>query len=195
MSPDAAMPLDPNPSSADLALMQSVAMGDPKAQTEVVQRLAGRLRRLASLICRPGTDSDDAAQLSLIEVLHSARTFQTATSLERWADRITIRVVARMARREKLHRRLFARWLTPGMLPWGTSLSTEAREAYGLDRVLSVLSYERRIAFVLKHAVGCSVEEIAELTGAPEGTVKDRLVAARRQLRRHVLRDAKRSGS
>jgi DNA-directed RNA polymerase specialized sigma24 family protein len=46
------------------------------------------------------------------------------------------------------------------------------------------------MAFVLRHLAEYSVEEIAELTGAPPGTVKDRLVSARKQLRTWLRRDA-----
>jgi DNA-directed RNA polymerase specialized sigma24 family protein len=42
---------------------------------------------------------------------------------------------------------------------------------------------------VLKHVLGCTVEEIAEMTDSPVGTVKDRLTTARRQIRKLIQRD------
>jgi RNA polymerase sigma-70 factor (ECF subfamily) len=60
----------------------------------------------------------------------------------------------------------------------------------GIDALLDRLSDERRTAFVLRHLAEYSVDEIAELTGAPPGTVKDRLVSARKQLRNWLRRDA-----
>ena len=44
---------------------------------------------------------------------------------------------------------------------------------------------------MLKHALGYTTEEIAELTDKPVGTVKDRLVAARKQIRRLITRELK----
>jgi RNA polymerase sigma factor (sigma-70 family) len=54
------------------------------------------------------------------------------------------------------------------------------------------LSDDRRRAFVLHHALDLSVQEIAELTGVPAGTVKDRLVTARKQLRTLLERESTR---
>jgi RNA polymerase sigma-70 factor (ECF subfamily) len=172
--------------------MIAVAAADPRAQTELVERLAGRVRRLARLLSGPGEDPDDAAQVALLEILKSARNFHDATNLEAWADRITVRAVARTRRRERLRARLFTRWLIPGSLPWGAPASTNPREDLECDRLLSSLPEPRRIAFVLRHVLGCSVDEIAELTAAPPGSVKDRLVSARRHLKKWVAREAKR---
>jgi RNA polymerase sigma-70 factor (ECF subfamily) len=172
--------------------MKAVAAADPVAQTELVKRLAARVRRLTRLLCRPGGDPDDAAQTALLEILASAPAFREATNLEGWADRITARVVGHMRRRERLHARLITRWLSPGTLPWGTPGTTVRGDDETCDAILSSLSDARRVAFVLRHVVGCSVEEIAELTGAPSGTVKDRLVAARRELRDWATRERKR---
>ena len=44
-------------------------------------------------------------------------------------------------------------------------------------------------------ALGYTIEEIAELTDAPVGTVKDRLVVARRELRSMLEREARRNRS
>lgn len=188
------MPLPVEPPATDVQLMTAVAAGDPRAQTELVQRLTARVRRLTQLLCRPGVDADDAAQTALLEILASARSFREATNLEGWADRITARVVGHMRRRERLHALLFARWLSPETLPWGAPGLTAPSDDGACDALLFSLPDARRIAFVLRHVVGCSVEEIAELTGAPPGTVKDRLVAARRELRRWAARELKRGG-
>jgi RNA polymerase sigma-70 factor (ECF subfamily) len=58
-----------------------------------------------------------------------------------------------------------------------------------VDAYLERLAPRRREAFILRHALEYTVEEIAELTGAPPGTVKDRLVNARKQLRRMLDRE------
>jgi DNA-directed RNA polymerase specialized sigma24 family protein len=41
----------------------------------------------------------------------------------------------------------------------------------------------------MKHSLGYTTQEIAELTNSPVGTIKDRLVAARKQLRKLIGRD------
>jgi len=170
--------------------MEAVAASDPRSQAVVAERLAPRVRRLCRLLCRSSADADDAAQLALIEILRSASTFRVALSLEHWADRITARVALRVSRRARTEQGFLRRWLSPGTLPWGSLTSVSAGETINLDTVLERLSDDRRRAFVLHHALDLSVQEIAELTNVPTGTVKDRLVTARKQLRALLERES-----
>jgi RNA polymerase sigma-70 factor, ECF subfamily len=175
----------------DVELMAAVAARDPAAQREVLSRLGGRVRKITGLLCREHADAEDAAQVALIAILKSADGFRVATSLERWAERITVRTTLRATRRERNRRGLLERWLAPNRPPWGGETNTET---LGLEALFERLSPERRRAFVLHHALGYTIEEIAELSGAPLGTVKDRLVTARRELRAMIEREARRSG-
>lgn len=164
---------------ADVKLMAAVAAKDPAAERELALRVGTRVRRITGLLCQSAADADDAAQTALIEILRSAGGFRFATSLERWAERIAVRTTLRTARKERGRRNLIERWLLgPG------TISEPNPERVALDTLLSRLSADRRRAFVLHHALDYTVEEIAELTATPPGTVKDRLVSARKQLRR-----------
>lgn len=147
------------------------------------------MRKVTGLLCSSSADADDAAQLSLLEIIKSAEGFRTSVSLERWAERIAARTTLRTARRERERRGLIERWLSPGTLPWG---GTPPRGADPVDvsGLLARLSPDRRRVLVLHHALDFTVEEIAELIGVPRGTVKDRLVSARKQLRKVIERDA-----
>lgn len=180
-------------SEADLELMARVARKDPVAQRILVERVGGRVFNVARLLCGTSADADDAAQLALMEILKSAESFRVAHSLEAWADRITVRTTLRVKRRERERRSLLERWLSPGFFPWGAPGSAQARDSGGVERFLDQLDPERRRAFVLHHALDYTIDEIAEATGAPPGTVKDRLVMARRTLRRFIERDALRA--
>jgi len=180
-------------SESDLDLMARVSRKDAAAERVLVRRLSGRVARLARLLSGNLVEADDAAQLSLLEILGSAGTFRIAVSLEGWADRITVRTVRRLIRRELARKSLLTRWVVPGELPWGRRADLGA-EPLGLDALLARLSPERRETLVLRHALEYTVEEIAELTSAPVGTVKDRLVAARKEIRRALEREAVRAG-
>src|SRR6187549_4016886 len=106
---------------ADVELMAAVAANDPAAQRAVAHRLAPRVRKVAGLFCRSAADADDAAQAALIEILRCAASFRVATSLERWAEQVTVRTTLRIARRERSRRSLLERWVPEGLLPWGAS--------------------------------------------------------------------------
>ena len=179
---------------ADVELMAAVAAQDPSAQRAVAQRLAPRVRKVAGLLCRSAADADDAAQAALIEILRCAASFRVATSLERWAEQVTVRTTLRTARRERSRRGLLERWVPEGLLPWGAPAVQNAVEEVTLDTLFKRLSHDRFHAFVLHHALDYTVDEIADLTGAPVGTIKDRLVMARKQLRKLLRAEARMSG-
>lgn len=191
MNQEVTLPSPPPAADSDVELMASVAASDAAAQRQLLERISSRVARVARLLASRGVDPDDATQLSLLEILGSASSFRVSTSLERWADRIAARTTLRLVRRERERESLLVRWLMPGALPWGRQAGVSV-EPLGLEGVLARLSPERREALVLHHALEYSVDEIAELTGAPIGTVKDRLVAGRKQLRHMLEREGTR---
>lgn len=173
--------------------MHAVATGNRDAQRELVLRLSGRVLRLARLLARTSADAEDAAQRTLMEIIASAASYSATASLEVWADRITVRTTLRLIHKETRRRALLLRWLTPDVLPWGGAPSVRATELQGVAPLLGRLSHERREVIVLRHVLDYEVEEIAELTQTPVGTVKDRLVQARKQLRHWLAADSARA--
>lgn len=180
---------DRAPGQSDLGLMKLVASGDARAQRVLAHRLAGRVQRVAHRLLSHRADADDAAQLSLIEILRSAEGFRDESTIERWADRITVRTALRYARDQRKR-------------PWflGSRVDAETVRAEiepiihedtprRLDEYLGELPEVRREVLVLKHALGYTTEEIAELLDKPVGTIKDRLVAARKQIRKLITRE------
>src|SRR5262245_39681549 len=82
--------------------MTRVAAGDTDAQRALVLRLTSRIRRPAQTLLHDAADSDDAAQLGLVSILQSASSYRGESALERWADRIAVRVAMRLARERRL---------------------------------------------------------------------------------------------
>jgi RNA polymerase sigma-70 factor, ECF subfamily len=176
---------------SDLGLMRLVAGGDSHAQRVLAHRLAPRVQRVARRLLANTADADDAAQVALMEILRSAASYREEASIERWADRIAVRTALRQARDQRKRRFFLAQQAESDDLHVHGSDSDVAREhtPRRLEEYLSELPQPRREALVLKHALGYTTEEIAELTDKPVGTVKDRLVAARKQIRRLIMRE------
>ncbi len=178
----------------DLALMTLVATGNAEAMNSVARRLAGRVRRLSRMLVRDDALAEDAAQVALVEILQSAHTYGAKSSLERWADRITARITVRHAKEERRRFQIVESLDAPEAAEPASQERDPADDVRAetprpLEEYLGAIPEVQREALVLKHSLGYTVEEIAELTGVPTGTVKDRLVTARRQLRRLIQRD------
>lgn len=178
------------------ALMQRVAAGDARAERELVDRILPRVRRTTGALLRDAADADDACQLALLEVLSAASGYQGRGSLDRWVDRIVIRTALRHGRREARRRRGRDSHADVDQVDPQVAGPTREAEAFRsladeeIRTYLDQLSEPRRTALVLRHVLGHSVAEIAELTGVSVNTVKDRLLTARQQFRKLVRRES-----
>lgn len=164
------------------------AAGDREAQRALLEQVTGRIRRIARLLLRDPADADDAAQLTLLKILTAANERDPAYSFEEWAERVAVRVSLQHAKHERRRRNLLLRWLTPDRLPWGEETRSQPQEDPSLEDALRGLSYAHREAFVLRHVLEYTVSEISELTHTPQGTIKNRLLAARKALRAQFAR-------
>lgn len=174
--------------------MAQVAAGNAAAMNTVAHRLSGRVRRLCRAIVKNGALAEDASQVALVEILGSARTYGGKSSLERWADRIAARVTLRHARDERRRFQMVTSLedteaAEPSAPAHDVADSARAATPRHLEEYLGELPAVQREALLMKHSLGYTVEEIAELLSVPVGTVKDRLVTARRQVRKLIQRD------
>jgi RNA polymerase sigma-70 factor (ECF subfamily) len=181
---------DTDPHAEDLELMSLVAAADPAASRVLAERLVSRVHRVARSILREAADADDAAQQSLIEIIGSAKSYRGGASIERWSDRIAVRTTMRLVR----ERRKLAGRVDDGVdldeivsAPGASETADSAPRAAA--EYLSTLPDKQRNALVLRHVMGYSVTEIAELTDSSPNTVKDRLLRGAREMRRLIRRD------
>jgi RNA polymerase sigma-70 factor, ECF subfamily len=169
--------------------MLLVAEGDSLAQRTVVARVMGRIKGVCHSLLRDRADADDQVQVTLLQVLRSASTYRGEGSLEGWADRIAVRNAMRAvaARRRTIER--VAEDIEPDDVATTAAESDVSEDAPRAATVyLQSLPETTRTVLTLRHQLGYSVREIAELTGVSPNTVKDRLVRGREQLRKLVRR-------
>ena len=167
----------------DLELMHDVARGAVSAQRALATRFVLRVRRSAHALMGGSPFADDAAQLTLVELLRSAHAYRTDVPLERWVDFIIARSVVSFARAVRRREPSHGAGDEPGFF------ASDAQLPRTLDEFLHRLPVAQREVLVLKHALGHGVDEIAEITHASPSTVRDRLLSARRDLRKLMRRD------
>jgi RNA polymerase sigma-70 factor, ECF subfamily len=185
VQPSAEPPLD-----GDRKLMRLVAEGDSVAQRTVVTRLMGRVKGVCHALIHDTADADDTAQVSLLQVLRAASTYRGDGALESWADRIAIRNAMRAvsSRRKNVARTADEVELDEVAAPALDSDTTESSPR-AVEAYLRKLPETARTVLTLRHQLGYSVREIAELTEVSPNTVKDRLLRGREQLRKLIRRD------
>jgi RNA polymerase sigma-70 factor (ECF subfamily) len=172
-----------SPPVDDVELMARVAGGEAEAQRILVRRLLGRVQRLCRALLRHAHDAQDAAQVSMLEILQSARGFRGDSSLERWADRITVRSALRASRNEKRVQR------TPFEADSERVSAPTGEDAVLAQEYLLRVSERQRTVLILRHGFEYSIDEIADLTGISPNTVKDRLLRGRSLMRKMLRRE------
>jgi len=178
--------------AADLVAARRAAGGDRAAKRQLAGRLLERVRATTRYLSANDRDRDDWVQLSLLEILASLGSFRGNSSLEKWADRITVRTVMRLLkqRRRREQKVSLIPEPPPEML---TTAGPSFEELLIRERVaehLSALEPDNRAVVVLKLVHGYKVDEIAELVGAPRDTVKGRLKRGRRRLKEQFANDS-----
>lgn len=175
----------PHVGGADGAFLARVRSADAEAIAEVYDAHHVALCSFARRLLCDDHAAEDLVQdvfLILPRVVHkldrgkSLRSFLLAIAANR----------ARHHLRALSRRRRFAERLVREPLPVVEDperLSERRTLAERLERALETLSLEHRVTFVLREIEGCDVQEVAEILGIPESTVRTRVFNARRKLK------------
>jgi RNA polymerase sigma-70 factor (ECF subfamily) len=174
-----------------LARVRAAGAGDRRAQRWLAEAVLADVRAIARSLSRDAPDADDACQFALLQILQAAARFRGEASVRHWSRRVATRAILKHRRRLQARRsreREFAPQLDSltGAGPHehlGEALPRSLRE------YLDELPAEQSEALVLKHALGYSVPEIAELSEVSPNTVKSRLRLGAKELRRRVRQE------
>lgn len=181
-----------------LALLQSGAL-EPAFQ-QVLARYQDKVYRLCRALLRDPTAAEDAAQESLVRIWKSIGSYDGRAALSTWIYAITRnRCLTAIERRRELASLSDSAveteaYAQPHAQVAAIDADASVDDASALLRELVDLLPERyRRALTLFYYEDRSVNEVAQMLGMPEGTVKTTLFRARaaltEQLRRRGLDD------
>ncbi len=175
-----------NRDAGDGELAREAAAGDQEAFGLLVERHGASARRVALVILRDEHDADDAAQDGLVAAWRSLERFDQARPFRPWLMRIVVNAARDLARRRSVRE---TERLSPGVATTIRTPEEDTERALlrdGLKQALATLPERQRMVVTLFDAEGFSHAEIAELVGAPVGTVRSELFHARRALREEL---------
>lgn len=184
-------------------LVERLARREEAAFNEVVRLYQKKVFRLLQRMLGDPQEAEDVAQDVFITVLKRADTFRGESRFSTWLYRIAVnhgknrlKYLGRRARgkQDELSER------SEHDLVESASMATSAHidrpdaivEGFQMERLLrqalETLDPDQRELVVLRDAEHLSYEEIQQITGLPEGTVKSRLHRAREKLKEHIER-------
>ena len=163
-------------------LIARAQAGDTRAFRELVELHQARAYTLALRILRSASDAEEVAQDAFVRAWTALPGFRGESSFGTWLYRIVARRAFDRAQVLK-HRR--ARERQDEQLPDHASPQSDhdALRAAKLERLVAGLTPAQRAAVTMYYYEGHSVEQVANVLGMPENTVKTHLLRARAALR------------
>ncbi len=183
---------EPRRFGSDIELASAAASGDGAASRLLVDRLLDRVGLTVRCLAANDPDADDYVQDAFIEILNSIGNFQHDGSLERWAERIAVRVTMRRMKKKGFRAGIVTHDSdNEGRIEGPSDDLTLTRERIWrrIITALKVLNPDRRLVVVLRLVLGCSIAEIAAQTEMKPNTVRGRLAVGRAQLREAFFAD------
>lgn len=171
------------------ALVRRLQAGDETAFDELFAIYQKQAVRTAALITGDAALAEDVAQETFVLCLLHIRELREAARFRPWFFR-TLTRYAWKAMKEKMPAVDWSEALEQ-VLPAGADTYPSEKEAMyeRLYQALDGLGRKQRITVILYYFNDLSIKEIAQVTGTLEGTVKTRLFAARRRLKRALEAD------
>jgi len=178
--------------SQEGALVRRAQAGDEAAFREIVEHYQSKVFSIIHGIIRQRNDIEDIAQQVFSKVYFSIRNFDFRSSLITWIYKITVNECFDYLRKKKVRKLVYESDLSEDevrrventepavdrQVPVDQNL---ARRDY-VVKLLTRVSEEERTLLMLKEVEGRSVEELAEMTGMNENTIKVKLFRARQKL-------------
>ena len=169
--------------------------------TDVITHHSTRFRRIALGHLNNVADAEDAVQDALLSALTHVHQFRGQAMMSTWLTTIVINS-ARMKRRRRLTPVHLALDETDGQQDLLENIVSDTRpgpeEAFREQEIAGTLAHATsrlsptlRTTFQLRHVVGLSIRETADLLGVPSGTVKARLARARVRLREMISKSVR----
>ncbi|MBX3444619.1 MAG: sigma-70 family RNA polymerase sigma factor [Planctomyces sp.] len=159
-------------------LVQRCLAGEPDAQRNFVDQFQQRVFALCYRMLGHRQDAEDAAQESLARAVRHLGRWQSDRPLDPW-----VLAIAANRCRTALEKRS-RRPVTAESLPEPACLDsrTGSELAEELQRAVDQLRPNYRETFILFYQQELSCEEIGQMLGAPDGTIKTWLHRARKEL-------------
>lgn len=118
--------------------------------------------------------ADDAAQDAFVNAIRTLRRFDQSRPFAPWIAKIAVNRARDLLRAERRR----------NVAPLDGEAEAPARvEVVGLLEAVGALPREQREVVVMHHVLGFTLAEVAEIVGAPEGTVTSRLGRGVAQIR------------
>jgi len=177
--------------SQEGALVRRAQAGDEGAFREIVEHYQSKVFSIIHGIVRQRNDVEDIAQQVFAKVYFSIGNFDFRSSLITWIYKITVNECFDYLRKKKVRKLVYESDLSEDEVRRVENTEPSVRQVAAdvnlarrdyIFKLLAKVSDEERNLLMLKEVEGHSVEELADMTGMNENTIKVKLFRARQKL-------------
>ena len=175
----------------EAALVRRVQARDELAFREIVDRYQNKVYSIIYGILRNHNDAEDIAQQVFAKVYFSMKNFDSRSSLLTWIYKITVNECYDYLRKKRVRKLVYESDFTEddaNKMEGGVAVDSAPQADDSLAKrdlvmkLLEKISKEDRNLMMLKEVEGHSVEELSQMTGMNENTIKVKLFRARQKL-------------
>ena len=166
---------------SDDALVAAIAQGDMAAFEQIHQKYFPKLMHFARRITGSAETAEEVANDVLMTIWRTADRFEGRSKPSTWIFGIAYRMA--LKQRRKLVARRGDVELDEQMIAGGPDTAESVMLAKDLGAAMGQLTPELRAVVELTYYNGYLYTEIAEILDCPVGTVKTRMMTARKRLR------------
>jgi RNA polymerase sigma-70 factor (ECF subfamily) len=168
--------------NSDATLVRQCLSGDTRAFDALVRKYQKPLYHLALRMVRDRDDAMDVVQGVFVKVFQKLDSYDERHEFFSWIYRITINESINFANRAKRSEE-YQSGETVVLPPTQEAARSATALSEEIGAAIDMLKLDYRMVIVLKHYHDFSYQEMAEILGIPEKTVKSRLFSARQQLK------------
>lgn len=176
----------------EAALVRRVQAKDEMAFREIVERYQAKVFSIIYGILRNRNDAEDIAQQVFAKIYFSIKNFNFRSSLLTWIYKITVNECYDYLRKKRVRKLVYESDFSADDSARMENSDPASDQTPGVDhrlaqqdlilKLLAKLSKEDRSLLLLKEVEGHSVEELSEMTGMNENTIKVKLFRLRQKL-------------
>ncbi len=178
--------------SEEAILVRRVQAKDEIAFKEIVERYQTKVFSIIYGILRNRNDAEDIAQQVFAKIYFSIGNFDFRSSLLTWIYKITVNECYDYLRKKRVRKLVYESDFSEEDSMQMENSQTAMDHTVAIDKtlerrdllfkMLSKVSEEDRMLILLKEVEGHSVEELADMTGMNENTIKVKLFRTRQKL-------------
>lgn len=173
-------------------LIRRAQAGDDRAFREIVETHQNKVFSIIYGILRNRNDAEDIAQQVFTKIYFSLKGFDFRSSLITWVYKITVNQCYDYLRKRKVRKLVYESDMgekdertlesSPLAVEMGAAVDDRLEHRDYLMKLLSKVSEEERMLLIQKEVEGLTVQELADITGINENTIKVKLFRARQKL-------------